>query len=84
MRWFLNLHTRSKLLLSFGVMLLFLAVVSVTAYTHLTALQRSQRRLFAEDFANATDFALLMAHETEIRVAVLQMLVATQPAERDA
>ena len=32
MRWFLNLTTRAKLFLGFGVMIVFLATSIVTAY----------------------------------------------------
>lgn len=46
MKWFVDLPTRSKLFLGFGLMILFLVVVIVTAYSGIMAIQISQKSLY--------------------------------------
>jgi hypothetical protein len=41
MKWLLNLSTRAKLFLSFGVMIIFQVIGMVTAYTGIIAIQES-------------------------------------------
>lgn len=84
MTWFLNLSMRAKLIISFGVMLLLLAAVSLSAYRSLTAIQASQARLYTEDFANAVDFSELRADQHGDRAAMLMMMTAvTKRSEQD-
>lgn len=45
MKWFLNLSTRSKLFLGFGVMVVFVGSVITTGYFAITGLQASQQTL---------------------------------------
>jgi hypothetical protein len=51
MKWFLNLTTRTKLFLCFGLMVIFLVAVVLTAYTGITAIYESQKHLKLETFA---------------------------------
>ena len=83
MQWFLSLTMRAKLIISFGVMLLLLAAVSLSAYRSLTAIQASQARLYTEDFANAVDFSDLRADQHGDRAALLMMTVVTKRSEQD-
>src|SRR3990172_8400299 len=55
MKWFLNLATRGKLFVGFGLMILLLAAVTVTAYRGIAEMQESQKKLYERDFANAVD-----------------------------
>jgi methyl-accepting chemotaxis protein len=84
MSWFLNLTTRSKLFLGFGLMLLFLATVIVTAYTGITAIQESQKRLYNEDFANAVDLMALRMNQNGVRAAQLTMMSVTKRSDQEA
>ena len=73
MKWFLDLTTRGKLFIGFGVMLAFLAAVIATAYTGITAIQESQKNLYRGDFANALDLMELRAQENGMRAALLSI-----------
>ena len=84
MSWFLNLATRGKLFLGFGLMLLFLAAVIVTAYTGITAIQESQKRLYNEDFANAVDLMALRMNQNGVRAAQLTMMSSTKQSDQEA
>ena len=50
MKWFVDLATRTKLFLSFGLMIVFMLVVIGAAYLGLTSLRQSQETLFRDDF----------------------------------
>lgn len=83
MKWVLDLSTRSKLLLGFGLMALFLAIVVGVAYRSLTAMQAAQNELFEVDFANALDLMLLRTHENAVRTDVLTIIAAPWQAEQE-
>ena len=84
MMWFLNLSTRVKLVLGFGLMVLFLAAVIGTAYTTITAIEESQKRLYSEDFANAVDLMALRMNQNGIRAAQLTMMSMTRRSDQEA
>ena len=46
MQWFIDLNTRTKLFLSFGLMFVFLGIVVVMGYLDITARQATQEGLF--------------------------------------
>ncbi|MBU1223611.1 MAG: methyl-accepting chemotaxis protein, partial [Gammaproteobacteria bacterium] len=83
MKWFLDLTTRGKLFLGFGMMILFLLGVVATAYWGISSIQASQRSLYDEQFANAVDLLSLRANENGVRAALLNMMAATTNAERE-
>lgn len=84
MKWLLNLPTRTKLFLGFGLMIVFLAAVVVTAYTSLAAIQESQKRIYSEDFANAVDLSLLRISQNGVRAALLTMMAVTKRSDQEA
>ncbi len=84
MSWFLNLATRGKLFLGFALMILFLAAVIVTAYTGITAIQESQKRLYSEDFANAVDLMALRMNQNGVRAAQLTMMSVDRRSDQEA
>lgn len=55
MKWFLDFTTRAKLFSGFGLMILFLAIVAAIAYRGTTSTQQSQKTLYEQEFANATN-----------------------------
>jgi methyl-accepting chemotaxis protein len=83
MQWFNNLTMRGKLLAGFGLIIALLAVVVVVAYTSIAAIQKSQRILYEEDFANALDLAALRAEQNRVRAGLLTMMALTQRAEQE-
>jgi len=83
MKWFLDLKTRGKLFVGFGLMLVFLATVIVAAYLGITAIQASQKRLYQKEFANAVDLLNIRSDENGMRVALLSMMVAAKRSDQD-
>jgi methyl-accepting chemotaxis protein len=84
MTWFLDLSTRAKLLVGFGLMVFCLAMVILTAYVGITAIQASQKRLYEREFAIAVDFEELRANQNAIRAALLTMMMLSQRADQEA
>jgi methyl-accepting chemotaxis protein len=83
MKWFLDLTTRSKLFVGFGMLIVFLAIVIATAYMGIAAIQASQKRLYQQDFANALDLMSLRAEQNGVRVALLNMMVLARQSDRE-
>jgi PAS domain S-box-containing protein len=77
-KWFLNLTTRAKLLVSFGLMIVLLAAMIATAYRGITAIQESQKSLYEQDFAAAVDLKDIRANQNGVRAALLDMMLATE------
>jgi methyl-accepting chemotaxis protein len=84
MRWFLNLTTGAKLFLGFGLMIIFLAAVIVIAYLDIAAIQRSQKRLYEGEFANAVDLKDVRANQNGVRVALLNMMLVAKRSDQEA
>ena len=83
MRWFLDLTTRAKLFLSFGLLMIFLATVTLTAYTGITAIQESQKSLYEQEFAQAVDLLTLRTNENGMRAAILTMMLMTRRSDQE-
>jgi methyl-accepting chemotaxis protein len=76
MKWFINLKTGAKLLTAFGLIIVFLAIVIVTAYSGISAIQRNYRAALAlEDFE---------INNNGQRVAMLMMMSSTNRADQEA
>lgn len=84
MKWFLDLSTRTKLFLGFGMMVFFLLAVVVTAYRGISALRQSQVELFQNDFAVATGLVQIRADENRARSLVLEMMISQDTAKQRA
>ena len=84
MKWFLDLSTRGKLFLGFGLMLACLAAVIATAYRGIAAMQASQQLIYHEEFADAVDLLNLRTDENGVRAALLSMMATKSAGERDA
>jgi len=84
MKWFLNLTTRNKLFLSFGVKLALMAWVIASAYTVVANIQHSQQQLYQEDFADVRDLLALRANFNGMRVLMLEAQLLGNRAEQDS
>jgi methyl-accepting chemotaxis protein len=82
MAWFLNLSTRSKLLLGFGSLLLLLAVVIVAAFASITAIQQSQERIYAEEFVDVMLIKDIRANQRATREDLLTAILAPDQQAR--
>ena len=83
MKWFLDLATRVKLMIGYGLMIIFLVITIVTAYANITAIQRAQKSLYQEEFTNATDLLALRSNENGARAALLTMMVVTKRSDQE-
>ena len=83
MQWFLNLSTRNKLFLGFGLSTLLLAVTVITGYWGMTQINKSAEGLYRINFANATDLWALRAHINSSRSALLTMVLVKEKAEQE-
>ena len=83
MKWFLNLTIRAKLFVSFGLMIIFLAIVIVTAYIGIMAIQKSQKHLYNEDFTTAVDLMVLRTNLNGVRAGLLTMIWVTERSDLD-
>lgn len=88
MKWFVNLATRTKLFLSFGLMVVFLLIVITTAYYGLTTLRQSQNELFQDDFLSSIALVELRSAQNRARVQFLEMMttkdsIKQQTLEKD-
>jgi methyl-accepting chemotaxis protein len=82
MKWFLNLSTRTKLLLGFGLIIILLVVAVATAYTGIIAIQESQKSLYQKDFANAVELAVLRSHLNAERAGILTMILINNRSDQ--
>ena len=83
MKWFLDLTTRNKLFVGFGLIFALMAWVIATAYTGIATIQESQDRLYKEDFANVRDLMALRAYQNEIRALMLEVQLLSKRTEQD-
>ena len=83
MKWFLNLTTRNKLFLGFGLKFVLIAWVIATAYSALVGIQESEQRLYQEDFANVRDLLALRVHFNGMRALMLEAQLLSRRAEQD-
>ncbi|WP_310452207.1 methyl-accepting chemotaxis protein [Sulfuritalea sp.] len=84
MNWLLNVSTRAKLFLGFGLMLAFLGIVATSAWWGIAAMQEIQKALYEEDFADVTDIQDVLASLDENRAGMLSMLLLTLRPEQEA
>lgn len=83
MQWFVNLATRTKLFLSFGLMLVSLLGVSASAYKGFTTLHHSQERLLHEDFLPSVRLIELRSAQNRARAQYLEMMRTRDKAKQE-
>lgn len=82
MNLFLNMITRNKLLLGFGLVMLLLVGVIAIAYRSITAMQSSQEILYHRDFADSVNLMTLRSKINGERAALLNMMLLKQSSEQ--
>jgi methyl-accepting chemotaxis protein len=80
----LNLSTRTKFFLAFGLLLCFLGAVMATAYWGVNALQQTQKALLEDDFSDVSNVQEVLANIDENRSAMLRMILSSQRTEQEA
>ncbi len=84
MKWFINLPTRTKLLIVFGGPIFLLLVVSATAYSSFVSLRRTQTQLYQQDFADAIDILRFRAEVNGIQAAVTNLALSNREEQAAA
>ena len=84
MKWFLNLSTRNKLFLGFGLMIIILAIVIATAYRGIAMVQATQQSLYQKEFANTVDLMTMRSDENGVRADLLEMLSAATRSDQES
>ncbi|MDP2240844.1 MAG: methyl-accepting chemotaxis protein, partial [Burkholderiales bacterium] len=83
MKWFLDLTTRGKLFVSFGLIFALMAWVIATAYSGIVTIRESQERLYKEDFASVRELMVLRANQNQIRALMLEAQLLTKRTEQE-
>jgi len=83
MKWFLDLTTRGKLFVCFGLIFALMAWVIATGYAGIAAIQESQTRLYQEDLADVRDLLALRVNYNGMRVLMLEAQLLNKRAEQD-
>lgn len=83
MNWFQDLSTRAKLILGFGVVILLLIIVIITAIRNISVMQGSQRQIVRSDYSNSVDILMLENRGDEVRVALLTMMGSVSRADKE-
>lgn len=81
MKWFSNLMTRTKLLVGLGLIMVFMAVVIVNAYTTISMIQTSQESLTENEFATILDMKDIRSNQNAIRADLLSTMLVTDPVQ---
>lgn len=83
MKWFVDLSTRSKLIIGFGILIALMMIVIFVANRGIAVIQKSQKQIFTEEFANSADLTLLKARQSDIRMALLTMMSMPDRASKE-
>src|ERR1700690_1394092 len=83
MKWFLNLATRTKLFLGFGMMVFFLMGITIAAYNGIATNRPSQIALFQEDFTISNNLIEVRADQNRLRASILEMMLLKDKAKQE-
>jgi methyl-accepting chemotaxis protein len=75
MKWFIDMSTRAKMVLCFGILWLMLAMMILTAYKDIAGMTRSARELHDVHYTIALDLVGLGSNQNFNRAQVLEMMV---------
>ncbi|MDD2734133.1 MAG: methyl-accepting chemotaxis protein [Desulfuromonadaceae bacterium] len=84
MQWFYDLSTRAKIIFSFGLMLILLAIIIVTAYTSITAIKGAQRELVQSGFQSVLDLVEIRSHQNHTRAEMIEMTITSDRSKLQA
>lgn len=84
MNWLLNLSTRTKFFLAFGLLLVLLGSVMGVGYYGVITLQASQKSLVERDLRIVSELSEFRAEENRQRAQMLQLQIETRRPEQEA
>ncbi|MFH0735984.1 MAG: methyl-accepting chemotaxis protein [bacterium] len=82
MKYFLNLSTRAKLIISFGLIWVLFVVVIVIAYSGLLEITRSEKELNDIHFQTSLNLNQLRSHQNLIRAEILDLMLTPKRGEQ--
>lgn len=74
MKRFLNLSTRTKLRIGFGIIILLLLIVGFSSYRSIKAIEDSQNYLYTHDLADSSDIAAYRIDNNGLRASILNLI----------
>lgn len=77
MKWFIDMSTRAKMVLCFGILWLMLALMILTAYWDITGMVRSARELHDVQYTIALELVGLRSNQNFARAQVLEMMMTS-------
>ncbi|MFA6504949.1 MAG: methyl-accepting chemotaxis protein [Treponemataceae bacterium] len=83
MKWFMNLSTRMKLILSFGAMWMLLAAVILTAFTNISGIARSSQSLHNKEYTIALELCDFRSNQNFNRAQILEMMLVADKAGQE-
>jgi methyl-accepting chemotaxis protein len=84
MKWFLNISTRAKIITSFGLMFLLLAIIIVTALSNIMSISDSQRQLVQMNFKPALSLVEIRADLNRNRASFVEMVLTADRARKQS
>jgi CHASE3 domain sensor protein len=84
MEWFNRLALRTKLTLSFALIVVLLAYVAARVYTAVTDIRASEEKFYARDFANVADLKDIRSNQNAITRDLYAMLITTGPSQTNS
>jgi methyl-accepting chemotaxis protein len=83
MKWFINLTTRAKLVLGFGLIWILLSVVIIIAYVSFIKIEKSEKVLYDLYFTEAVNLVELRSYQNYNRGQILEMMLTADRSEQD-
>ncbi len=84
MQWFLDISTRSKLVLSFVAMIALLIAVSLAGYRGVAGLRAAQDALHEQEFATVLELKDARMHQYAIRANIAMLMLTSDPTQRES
>lgn len=84
MKWFVNLSTRRKLLISFACVVAFMIIIMLTALRGISVIRAYQDEIFTSEYANTVNILETAALQDDARLSLLMMMNAKERADMEA
>lgn len=84
MKWFLDISTRAKIIISFGLMFILMAIIIVTALSNIMSISASQRELVQMNFQPALDLVEIRADQNRTRASFVEMMLTTDKSKQQS
>lgn len=82
MKWFLDLTTRAKLFLGFGMIIVLMSIALIAAYNGISGIELSQRNLFENEFKTAVTLKDIRANQNGMTGAAMHMILTDDASVR--